>query len=116
MIRLLAYNKFTFFIILFIYTVTFQAQNKFVTGVDYIEELIENDSLQKAEKELIKRITLLKTQKKADSLIKYIHLIIKDDIIWHVSNLLYLVWKISYKTIHKNNFPNHFFHKFYIYW
>ena len=68
MIRPKTYYKCIIFISLFIYTITFKAQNKSVYYTEYIGKLIENDSLQKAEKELQIQTQFYSNNKQYDSL------------------------------------------------
>lgn len=51
------------------------SQNNTPSGITYIENLIENDSVHKAENQLNKRIAFFKSQKNTDSLITYIPLV-----------------------------------------
>ncbi|MFD1615555.1 CHAT domain-containing protein [Gelatiniphilus marinus] len=68
MTRLITYCKCVFFIILFSCTLNFQAQNNTVFNTGYINKLIENDSLQKAEKELQIQTQYYTNNKQYDSL------------------------------------------------
>ncbi|MCF7560565.1 CHAT domain-containing protein [Sabulilitoribacter multivorans] len=70
------YYKVCFVILLLgIISLKSQAQNNTTDGISYIEELIKNDSLQLAEKELKAQIEYLRLQKNYDSLTYYIPLV-----------------------------------------
>lgn len=73
MMRPTTYYKCILFISLFIYTITFKAQNKFVYNTQYISELIENDALQKAEQELQIQTQFYSNNKQYDSLSKLVY-------------------------------------------
>lgn len=61
-------NYCIFYATFFICTLHFQAQNKTVSNLAYIKELIKNDSLQKAEKELHYQTQFYTNNKQYDSL------------------------------------------------
>ena len=67
--------KFLFITFLGIVSQTIYSQNDSISGISYIQKLINTDSLQKAELQLNKQIDYLKAEKKYDSLISYIPLV-----------------------------------------
>ncbi len=75
MIKFISYIKAIFFILLLGNIQNFEAQNKALKGIDYIQKLIENDSLNKAKKELKSQLDFYRNQKNTDSLIKYVFLV-----------------------------------------
>ena len=75
MIRLFSYSRVFLLVILFISTLKFQAQNDSISGISYIQKLIKNDSLIKAEKELKSQLDFYRSKKTTDSLIKYVFLV-----------------------------------------
>lgn len=71
----LHYFKYFFFLFVCLCVPKFQAQNDSISSISHIKMLIDIDSLQKAEYQLIKQINYLKSEKKYDSLISYIPLV-----------------------------------------
>jgi CHAT domain-containing protein/tetratricopeptide (TPR) repeat protein len=71
--KLFCYLKFTRVLFILVFTHAVFAQNSAVSGIKYIQKLIETDSLQKAEVELDKQIDYFKQQKKYDTLAYYIY-------------------------------------------
>ena len=75
MIKRLINIKIALLIIVVCSALKLDAQNTAVNGVAYIQNLIENDSLEKAEKELKHQLNYYRAQKNTDSLIKYVGLV-----------------------------------------
>ncbi len=62
-------------ILIFLYSSVLQSQNRNKTGVSYISQLVEQDSLTKAEIILNKQLLKFKTEHQNDSLVNYIILV-----------------------------------------
>ncbi len=73
--RLFPYYKQIVFLVLFTFTLKTHAQNDSISGIKYIQNLIEHDSLVKAKKELKSQLDVYRSEKNTDSLIKYIFLV-----------------------------------------
>ena len=75
MIKNSSFIKKTILIFVLFFGFEFQAQNDSISSISYIQNLVKNDSLKKAKKELKTHLDFYRNQKNTDSLIKYIFLV-----------------------------------------
>jgi len=75
MIKTLTFFKNTFLVFILFFAIEFQAQNDSISSISYIQKLVKSDSLEKAKKELDKKIEAYKSQKNYDTLTQCIKLI-----------------------------------------
>ncbi|NJX14517.1 CHAT domain-containing protein [Tamlana crocina] len=73
--RIFPFCKSIFFLAIFVGTLKTHTQNDSISGIKYIQNLIKNDSLAKAKKELESQLDVYRAEKNTDSLIKYIFLV-----------------------------------------
>lgn len=75
MFRLPKYLRCIAILILFLNTSLFEGQNDSISGIPYIQKLIQNDSINKAKTELNSQLDVYRREKNTDSLIRYIFLV-----------------------------------------
>ena len=73
--RLLCYFKMVILFVIIAFPQTHTAQNNSISGIAYIQKLIETDSLQLAKNQLNKQLEYHKSLKNYDSLVSYIPLV-----------------------------------------